>query len=107
MPRTATPSAGQRAALGVLAVVMLLALCRTHASPGPFVHTYNVPHKYTQGVLDMPLNATLHPWTRWYDTDQVRPSYQSCSLAACRQCLHICCAHDSAVGPLHLSFLPT
>ena len=45
-----------------------------------FIHTYDVPVKFTEQVLQMPLNRQQHKWTRWYETDQVSAMSLSATL---------------------------
>lgn len=53
--------------------VVMIYLTALHASVAAktFIYTYPLPLEYTEGVAKMPLARAEHPWTKWYDTDQV------------------------------------
>ena len=45
------------------------------AAAQPRIYTYDLPHEFTQGIAEMPLDRPEQQWTTWYDTDQVRSNH--------------------------------
>ena len=100
-----------RSTLAAVSLACLLWMPRVE--PANFIHTYDVPEKYTQGVLEMPLDVGKHPWVRWYDTDQASLSAftQQELQPACFACsqkrhmrLHLAAVSPNSNHSMHTSF---
>lgn len=35
-----------------------------------YIYVYDMPERFTQDILAMPLDQSLQTWTQWYDLDQ-------------------------------------